>query len=161
MWRISELTEALVVPTAECHIACWREAYRGKVADHVLDGFDVDELAKRWDGWRQGASRIRVAVPDGVDGQVVGFANAGRIETGLHLYSLYVRRPYYGSGLADDLIDTVTAGAPCGLWVLDDNPRAHAFYRRHGFAFDDVNRWDPIINARELHMVRRTPAGPA
>ena len=151
MWRIAELTENLVRGTAHCHIACWREAYRGKVADHILDALDIDELAARWDTWRQGASRIRVAVEHD---SVVGFANAGPTETGLHLYSLYVRRPYYGTGLAEELISAVTEDRPCTLWVLEDNPRAQSFYRRQGFAFDDTSRWDPIINARELRMVR-------
>lgn len=157
MWVISELTETLVRGTAECHIACWREAYRGKVSDHVLDGFDVDKLAARWDGFRVGPTHIRVAVEHD---SVVGFANAGPTETGLHLYSLYVRRPYYGTGLADELITAVTADGPCTLWVLEDNPRAHAFYRRQGFVFDETSQWDPIINARELHMVRAATLRP-
>ena len=51
--------------------------------------------------------------------------------------------------------DAVIPAGPAVLWVAKENPRAIAFYRRSGFAFDGAEQTDPgtpgIVEAR---MVR-------
>ena len=38
------------------------------------------------------------------------------------------------------------------LWVVDPNPRAHAFYRKHGFVADGTAQFEDGV--REIRMVR-------
>ncbi len=158
-WRIAPLAAQHVHSLAECHIACWREAYRGLVPDHILDAFDIERRAEQWE-------RIRVRYPGHtcvalVDDEVIGFASAGppRDEspvTPTELNALYVRVAWYGTGVAHDLIRAAVApGIPCSLWVFEKNPRAQAFYRKHGFELDGASRIEAFTPAIEVRMVRR------
>lgn len=157
MWKIQPLAAEHVHSLAECHIACWREAYQGLVPAHVLDAFDVD---RRADGWEQVRAKeqgnVYVAI---VDDAVIGFAAASRAAdrpVSLELHALYVRAGYYGTGLADQLIDTAIGQTePCSLWVFEENPRALQFYRRHRFELDGTRKPDPWSGAAmEVRMVR-------
>ncbi|MDO3645993.1 GNAT family N-acetyltransferase [Nocardia mangyaensis] len=138
IWRIAPLTACRVTELAACHIASWREAYGTLVPEHVLAGFDLDRSAITWERRRaDGEHRIPVAV---VADQLVGFAAA----TDTELEALYVRAAWHGTGVADALIEAAAPGSPCTLWVFGDYPRAHAFYRRHGFADTGERKVDPF-----------------
>jgi ribosomal protein S18 acetylase RimI-like enzyme len=81
------------------------------------------------------------------DGGLVGFAQLRRESTTIgipvarpaELHRLYVVRERHGRGVAHDLMRAVIAaaareGADCvWLGVWEGNPRAIAFYRKHGF----------------------------
>ncbi|WP_084497736.1 GNAT family N-acetyltransferase [Nocardia amamiensis] len=160
-WRIFPLAAAHTHSLAECHIACWREAYRDLVPAHVLDAFDVDRRAAQWERDRvRHPGRTYVAI---VDDAVIGFASAGPSRDAhavapLELHALYVRTPWHGSGVADDLIRAaLDPAAACSLWVFEQNPRAQAFYRRHGFVLDGTRKVEAFTSAIEVRMVRRTP----
>ena len=45
-----------------------------------------------------------------------------------------------------------TPRSPAALWVADPNPRAQAFYRKHGFVADGTARFEDGV--REIRMVR-------
>ncbi|MFD3591408.1 GNAT family N-acetyltransferase [Nocardia sp. NPDC058640] len=60
------------------------------------------------------------------------------------LEALYIRSAWHGTGIADALIESAAPGSPCTLWVFADYPRAHAFYRRHGFTDTGIHRLDPF-----------------
>lgn len=161
--RIAPPTADQVRGLAHCHIDCWREAYDGLVPRHVLDAFDVDRRAAQWERLRIRHPRdIHVAV---IDDTVVGFASAGapRDEPPVadrELHALYVRSPWYGTGLADALLDAAVGPATsCSLWVFAENPRARAFYRRHRFAPDGASRIEDFSPAVLVRLVR--PALPA
>ncbi|WP_433201867.1 N-acetyltransferase family protein [Nocardia sp. CA-107356] len=158
VWRIAPLAAEHVHSLAECHITCWREAYRNLVPDHVLNAFDVDRRAEQWE-------RIRVRNPSSthvalVDNAVIGFAcvSASRDEspvTPTELNALYVRAAWYGTGVAHDLIRAaLTPDTPCSLWVFEKNPRAQAFYRKHGFELDGTTRVEAFTPSIEVRMVR-------
>jgi predicted GNAT family N-acyltransferase len=52
-----------------------------------------------------------------------------------------------------ELLEAVIDSAePAALWVADPNPRAQAFYRKHGFAADGTARFEDGV--REIRMVR-------
>jgi 2-(1,2-epoxy-1,2-dihydrophenyl)acetyl-CoA isomerase len=68
-----------------------------------------------------------------------------------------VRRSRYGTGLADRLITTVLGDTAALLWVFEDNPRARAFYTRHGFVADGSRQIEPFCLIPEIRMQR--PAG--
>jgi len=40
------------------------------------------------------------------------------------------------------------------LWVADPNPRAQAFYRKHGFRPDGARKHDRDLDIDEIRMVR-------
>lgn len=66
---------------------------------------------------------------------------------------LYVLAEHHGSGAGAGLLDAVVpAGVPAYLWVADPNPRAQAFYRKHGFVPDGVTQVDDGVP--EIRMVR-------
>jgi hypothetical protein len=45
----------------------------------------------------------------------------------------------------------VDPGEPAALWLADPNPRAQAFYRKHGFVADGTARVEDGV--REIRMV--------
>jgi len=161
-WRIVPLAAGHTRSLAECHIACWREAYRGLVPDQMLDAFDVDRRAQQWE-------RIRAQDPEPIvvalDGEtVIGFAGSGPSRdtppvAPLELRALYVRAAWYGTGLAHDLMSACVAVARPGpaysLWVFQENPRAQAFYRKYGFELDGTRRAERFSPIIEVRMVRR------
>ncbi|MFQ6395078.1 N-acetyltransferase family protein [Nocardia sp. KC 131] len=157
-WQIVPLAAEHTHSLAECHIACWREAYRDLVPAHVLDAFDIDRRAAQWE-------RNRVAYPGRthvalVDDEVIGFASAGPTRDrpavpAIELNAMYVLTPWYGTGVAHELIRTAIAPmTPCSLWVFEQNPRAHSFYRKYGFELDGTRRIEAFTPSIEVRMVR-------
>jgi predicted GNAT family N-acyltransferase len=60
-------------------------------------------------------------------------------------------RPRYGAGRA--LLESIITPAESAvLWVADPNPRAQAFYRKHGFVPDGTAQVEDGV--REIRMVR-------
>ncbi|MBF6329272.1 GNAT family N-acetyltransferase [Nocardia transvalensis] len=158
-WRILPLAAEHTRSLAECHIACWREAYVGLVRTHILAAFDVDQRTAGWE-------RIRVRYPNStmvaiVDDTVIGFAHADspRDEPPVadrELKAMYVRAAWYGTGVAHDLMRAVLEPTiDTSLWVFEENPRAQTFYRKYGFELDGGRRTETFTPAVEVRMVRR------
>ncbi len=137
----------------DVQVASWRAGYAHVFPDTVLYADDFDSARRGyWTRWRFAPGhRIAVATqPDG--GRVVGFSSYGpereraRGFTGRgEIWAFYVDPEHWGSGLADELItfteDRLRAEGfdIAVLWVLDDNPRARAFYERHGWATSGIS----------------------
>lgn len=148
-----------VAEMARLHVRSWRETYRGVVPDDMLD--DPEFVSRRERMWtalvtdpRYSATTIAVAEREG---EVIGLASAGpsvgdHSGPALQLYTLYVLTNEQGTGAGAALLEAVLDGNPAQLWVADPNPRAQAFYRKHGFDFDGITQVDDGI--RELRMVR-------
>ncbi|WP_219816429.1 GNAT family N-acetyltransferase [Arthrobacter sp. 4R501] len=151
---------------ARVNVRAWLETYRGVMADHVLDDPGLPAARERfWTAMlsdeRYRANRVAVAERDG---EVIGIAMAGPSQSpgsqwGTHLYVLYVVAAEHGTGAGADLLDTVVGpDDSAALWVADPNPRAQAFYRKHGFVADGtVNVEDGV---REIRMVRISSGKP-
>lgn len=150
---------------ARVHVRCWQEAYRGLVPDAVLDHPDrVPARERFWtavltdERWREN----RVAVAER-DGEVVGLAMSGApLDAGAacarQLYVLYVRAADHGTGAGPALLAAVVdPQESVALWVADPNPRAQAFYRKHGFVADGMTQVEDGVH--ELRMVRGAHAG--
>ncbi|WP_051406857.1 GNAT family N-acetyltransferase [Nocardia sp. CNY236] len=157
-WLVRSLAAEHIYSLAQCHIACWREAYRRLVPGHVLDAFDIAHCADRWERERiRTPGRVQVAL---IDQAVIGFASGGpsrapHAATLMDLDALYVRSAWHGSGVADDLLRAALDPAKsCSLWVFEHNGRAQAFYRKHGFEFDGTRRIEPFTCTPEVRMVR-------
>ncbi|WP_067669495.1 GNAT family N-acetyltransferase [Nocardia miyunensis] len=167
-WHVTPLRAEHCHSLAECHIGCWREAYRGLIPDHVLDAFDIERRAEQWERIRAATrppDAIRVAL---VDDAVVGFAGIRAIDkTGdtpaeRELSAMYVRAAWYGTGLAHDLMrEVLDTRRDTFLWVFEENPRAQSFYRKYGFELDGARRVERFSPSIEVRMLRPADAAPA
>jgi ribosomal protein S18 acetylase RimI-like enzyme len=61
---------------------------------------------------------------------------------------------HHGTGIGQTLLDEVLGSGPAQLWVAKQNPRAIAFYRRNGFAFDGAEQTDESTDITEARMLR-------
>lgn len=150
---------------ARVHVRCWQETCRGLMPDAVLD--DPGFPAAREGMWtdvltseRYRQNRVAVAERNG---ELVGIAISGPPEDATaawtrQLYVLYVYAAHHGTGAGRALMEAVIGPAePAALWVADPNPRAQAFYRKHGFAADGTARSEDGV--REIRMARSTQPG--
>ena len=147
---------------ARVHVACWRQTYRGLMPDSVLDDPDLPHARRRfWTGALTDERYIsnRVAVAEH-DGAVIGIAMSGPVEDSdatwsAQLYVMYVDAPHHGCGAGPALLDAVLEpSASAALWVADPNPRAQAFYRKHGFVPDGHSKVEGGVRA--VRLVRPT-----
>ena len=149
---------------ASVQVTGWHEAYTGRMPQSILDGLDVDRSTRGW-------HRLLTGDADGEpgelwvaerDGEVIGFVASGRnrdeepATESREVYAIYVLAAHYGSGAGQALLDAAIGDHPASLWVLADNPRAHAFYARNGFVADgswkDDDQWGEPV--REVRLVR-------
>lgn len=149
--RVRGATVEDAAAIARVHIESHREAY---VATGLIPGAVVEAWpeAARAEYWRAFAGLD--PRPDGtvvvaeVGEEIVGFAAAGPsldddLVGGWQLYAIYLLESAQGTGLGQALIDAALEGRAASLWVLADNPRAHAFYARNGFVADGAAKTDP------------------
>jgi ribosomal protein S18 acetylase RimI-like enzyme len=141
-------------------VRCWQETYRGLMADAVLDdpGF-LDARERFWTAAltdeRYRENRVAVAERDG---ELVGIAMSGppldaAATWTRQLYVLYVVAADHGTGAGPALLEAVIdPEESVALWVADPNPRAQAFYRKHGFVADGTAQVEDGVP--EIRMVR-------
>ncbi|MGN6127062.1 MAG: GNAT family N-acetyltransferase [Humibacter sp.] len=156
--RVRRATVADARGIARVHVRSWREAYVHVFSPHLLESLDVDTRAARWKHIIGGGVQVWVAESGG---KVVGWASAGAprdedCPAPVELTGIYVLRAHYGGGAGQRLLDAALGDSAAYLWVLADNPRAQAFYRRNGFAPDGVAKVDTFGGeaAHEVRMVR-------
>jgi GNAT superfamily N-acetyltransferase len=149
-----------VAQMARVNMRCWQETYRGLMPDAVLD--DPGFLAARERFWTAALTderyrENRVAVAER-DGELIGIAMSGpSLDAGAawarQPYVLYAHAADHGTGAGLALLEAVVdPEQPVALWVADPNPRAQAFYRKHGFVADGRPRSGGGV--REIRMVR-------
>ena len=92
------------------------------------------------------------------DGELIGIAMSGPPLDASpawmrQLYVPYVYAADHGTGAGRALLEAVIHPAELAApWVADPNPRAHAFYRNHGFVADGTAQVRGGV--REIRMVR-------
>ena len=96
-------------------------------------------------------------LPPQTEGGLPGRDGDGSVP--LELYSLYILARAQGRGLGAALLGAAIGESPAYLWVLEGNPRAQAFYHRHGFRPDGRRgllppEWESVP---EIRMVREGP----
>lgn len=147
---------------AKVHVETWQETYQGTMPDEIL--FAPDSLQRRermWNsllaGGTSGKFTIAIAEPDR---QLVGIAMSGPSDDEdrqgeSELFVLYTYESIHGRGAGAQLLEAVVApGKSVSLWVGDPNPRAHAFYRKMGFAPDGSSNTDDDDGVTEIRMIR-------
>ena len=86
------------------------------------------------------------------DDELIGIAMSGPPED-VTAAVLYVYASDHGRGAGRALLETVIDPAESvALWVPDPNPRAQAFYRKHGFVPDGTAQFEDGM--REIRMIR-------
>ena len=124
---------------ARVHVETWRAAYTGIIPQHYLDGLTVQNRSIGWVRLLERGTRDTVTlVSETNDGNIVGFASAGRLRHDDVRYqgeisSLYVlpryQRARHGRRLFLAAANRLVQSGHSGLfvWVLADNP-ARRFY---------------------------------
>lgn len=134
----------------------WREAYAAQLPADLLANLDEESRAARWtEIIYDNVTEVWVAE---LDGEIVGWATAsdGRDEDApapRELEGTYTLRRVYGTGIGQQLHDAAIGQNSACLWMLDENPRAEAFYIRNGFSRDGVER-DGKMGGHAVHIVR-------
>jgi len=125
-------------------VAGWRVAYAGLVPQGYLDAMrlDDDAIAARRHRMHRNPPEVRSLVSEDDTG-LAGFVVYGpdRDDRALgEIYALYVAPRAWSHGHGRALLDRAVraladAGYPeAGLWVLEGNTRARAFYERFGLS---------------------------
>lgn len=131
------------------HVASWRDAYAGILPEEFLEKLSVEERSVMWEK-SLSSSEIKVLLHFD-EGLLVGFAAIcpSRDEDGKgvgEIAAIYYRKEVWGTGLASELMNLVqkellNAGfRKASLWVLRENRRAQAFYKKFGFVADGTER---------------------
>ncbi|WP_253260964.1 GNAT family N-acetyltransferase [Rhodococcus ruber] len=145
---------------ARVQVATWQATYGSLLPSSYFDATALEQRTAMWRSVLNGLHRpprLRVAE---THGDIVGFAAAGPpIEDDdpvrdLQLYTLYLLPEHHGSGAGQLLLDAVLVGEPAQLWVAEDNPRAHSFYRRNGFMPDGTEKIFPHAPLVAVRLVR-------
>ncbi|MFI5718263.1 GNAT family N-acetyltransferase [Nocardia sp. NPDC051750] len=125
----------------------------------MLAAFDQDQRAAGWERIaRDNPGKTTLVAEHGAE--IIGFAQYGLprdlpAAAARELSAMYVRAHWYGTGLAQALMDAVLEpDLSCSLWVFERNPRARAFYAKYGFAPDGTARAERFATATEIRMVR-------
>jgi ribosomal protein S18 acetylase RimI-like enzyme len=158
---------AAIVDDAEAlgslHVQVWRDTYEGWMCPDFLASLDEAEWAERWRECLTKDDRRRTVVALDMESEnaVVGFASAGPCEDSdpdvtTELYVLNIDRDFHGTGMAGPLLEAVLLNRPAVLWVVEQNQRAQAFYRKYGFRIEGTKRWHASSGVYDIRMVRAT-----
>lgn len=153
---------------AAVQVRSWREAYRDLIPARILDGLSTSGRAGRWRRILADPS-LATLVAEAGDGRVVGFVNLGPwrdegpADSGgrmLEVRALYLLPERWRQGLGRRLVELALAGPDwrsyhsAGLWVLDGNRRAMAFYEALGFRPDGGVKVDSGLHGFDLRELR-------
>jgi GNAT superfamily N-acetyltransferase len=150
--RVASFTDARVI--AEVHVASWKAAYRGIVAQELLDALSVDERERQWIEYLEG---LRVLVVDEGDA-LAGFVAFD--ESTAEVKALYVAPGRFRRGIGSLLLRTAhehlrAAGRDAvAVWVFADNAAAQTFYAAHGYAPDGATATNARTGLEEIRLSR-------
>lgn len=143
------------------HATSWHETYDHLISKAALEKVSPMRLAELWTHWAvQGPDFKMYAAL--VDHEIVGFAGSGPARDrdaprNRELYFIYLLDRFHGTGIGQKLFDAVIEpDEPVYLWVAEDNPRAHRFYARNGFALGGASHTEPFLGETltEVRFVR-------
>lgn len=161
-WYITELVETDADELGRVHVRTWQEAYAESMDAEYLANLDPAQRAENWRRRAQGAPEpdaVTLVARDGADGPIVGFISVGPARdedpvTPYELRAINIVSEVYGTGLADELVQRALGARAAYLWVVQNNHRAQAFYRRHGFVDDGGRSMHEATEAPEIRMSR-------
>jgi len=130
---------------ADLHLRTWAETYAGQFPPSAWGEDARTQRVRMWTAiCTDPRPDWRTAVAE-ADGHPIGIAHsADDRDDPAHLprqlWLIYVLQSSQGSGAGQALLDAVLGVEPASLWVLEDNPRARAFYVRNGFTPDGARQ---------------------
>ncbi|MEU7016497.1 GNAT family N-acetyltransferase [Streptomyces sp. NPDC046385] len=149
---IREAAPSDAAAVAAVHIRSWRAAYRGLVPDAYLDSLDVGERTGAWRGRLSAPDAPTVLVAEEEGGGPVAFScfrpwPDGESDAAVtaELSALYAVPEVWGRGVGRELLAATVAAMTtadfreAGLWVLEGNSRARAFYEAAGWRPDGTS----------------------
>jgi GNAT superfamily N-acetyltransferase len=139
------------------HATCWHETYDHLISAAAFEKLSPRRMAELWNHYAERGEEYRQFAAL-VDGEIVGFVGSGPARDEdppreRELYFIYLLDAYHGTGIGQKLFDAAVGSDPVYLWVASDNPRAHRFYTRNGFALDGAEQVVPFLG-EEIHEVR-------
>lgn len=149
---------------AGVNVRGWQAAYRDVMPQAFLQGLSVEQRSAGWRRWIASPETwTQVAVDD--DGTLLGYvafsaARDADAAGAAEIVAIYVDPPHWRRGVGAQLMAAAArviadAGfARTVLWVLQDNPRARAFYERRGFRHDPDGVRSISIGGVELPELR-------
>lgn len=155
------------------HVAAWQAAYRGQLADALLDGLSEDRRTAMWqralERARPGSGILVAEEGSGASPDIVGFAswyqprptdNEPNADEEAELATIYLLPDFWGQGAGYQLFTaavTEAAATSCtrlGLWVLASNRRGRTFYERVGMTLDPDRVRTEILGGQPVREVR-------
>ncbi len=148
--EIRAAREADLPRIAEIHVDSWRAAYTGLINDRALEERTVAWRLRQWRALFKAPPKGHLVAVAEVDGEVVGFARAGRsddddvdADTTVNLFALYLDPQRRGEGVGRGLLDYVLdhfarrGFRTATLYTLIGNDPARRFYERCGWTLDE------------------------
>ena len=133
--RKAEQKDARII--AQISVDTWKDAYKGLIADDVLNARKVDE--KRVSNWIENIQNPAYIVLVCEDKEVLGYLWAGpaRDDRNLknELYALYVKTSAQRRGIGGELISKyrqMINNEGFYLYMIKNNSKASAFYEKTG-----------------------------
>ena len=132
---------------ARVHVRSWQHAYRGIVADAVLDALDETRRAEDWRAWIAEGHEPLVAE---LGAELVGFCSlapardADALPATGEIIAIYVSPEHVRRGAGRALLEASLARArgryrALTLWVFEDNESSRRFYEALGFVADGAH----------------------
>jgi L-amino acid N-acyltransferase YncA len=167
---VREAEEGDAKGIAEVHVRAWQVAYRGLVADRILDGLSVEGAERNWR--RFVTERGSTTLVAGREGRVEGFCSVATpsrdhdaTESTAEVAAIYVAPDCWRSGVGSALLDAALGRLreegwdEVTLWVFAENDQARSFYATHDFEPDGAERVNETVGQVEIRM--RAALGPA
>ena len=141
------------------HTRSWQAAYEHVFGAERLAGIDLSRRQAMWERALADAARDVFVFEE--DGRVVAFVGSfpsRDADAEGELGEIYALPEAWGRGVGHALMTACVAAlqergyADAILWVLDENPRARAFYAREGWALDGAEKTEHFlgVTVREL-----------
>lgn len=146
-----KVREAIEDDVAAIHVRSWQAAYRGFLADELLDGLSASEREESWrELLRDRDGRWLTLVAEQAGDSLVGFCSVATPsreaepgEATAEVGALYVDPEHWRQGAGGAML-AVALGElqefgfrEVILWVLPENRAALAFYERFGFEVEE------------------------
>ncbi|GAA2178839.1 GNAT family N-acetyltransferase [Brooklawnia cerclae] len=132
------------------HAQGWQQGYRGLLPDSYLDALDEAAAVRTWRDRLTEPHGLRVLVAQDEAGTALGFTSIGpcfdpdAAPGELEIWDMWVDAGHHRNGIGGALLVRALALAPAEaevvVWVLADNVRALAFYKRNRASWDGLRR---------------------